>query len=52
MIKVLDPKNDMVFQKLFGMKEHKHILINFLKLILNLIGRNSIKDVEFEEKDI
>lgn len=23
MIKVLDPKNDIVFQKLFGMKEHK-----------------------------
>ena len=23
MIKVLDPKNDVVFQKLFGMKAHK-----------------------------
>ncbi len=50
MIKVLDPKNDIVFQKLFGMKEHKHILISFLNSILNLTGKNVIKDVEFEEK--
>ena len=50
MIKVLDPKNDVVFQKLFGMKAHKHILINFLNSILNLNVRNAIKDVEFEEK--
>ena len=52
MIKVLDPKNDVVFQKLFGMKEHKHILISFLNSILNLNGRNAIKDVEFEEKHL
>ena len=50
MIKVLDPKNDVVFQKLFGMMAHKHILINFLNSILNLNVRNAIKDVEFEEK--
>ncbi|HEX9026176.1 MAG TPA: hypothetical protein VF839_06900 [Clostridium sp.] len=28
MIKVLNPKNDVVFQKLFGMKAHKNILIS------------------------
>lgn len=52
MIKVLDPKNDVVFQKLFGMKKHKSILISFLNSILNLNGRNAIKDVEFEEKHL
>ncbi|WP_459481136.1 Rpn family recombination-promoting nuclease/putative transposase [Clostridium saccharoperbutylacetonicum] len=52
MIKVLDPKNDVVFQKLFGMKKHKIILISFLNSILNLNGRNLIKDVEFEEKHL
>jgi predicted transposase/invertase (TIGR01784 family) len=52
MIKVLDPKNDVVFQKLFGMKKHKNILVSFLNSILNLNGRNAIKDVEFEEKHL
>lgn len=52
MIKVLDPKNDIVFQKIFGMKEHKNILISFLNSILNLTGKNIIKDVEFEEKHL
>ncbi|CUU47517.1 Rpn family recombination-promoting nuclease/putative transposase [Clostridium beijerinckii] len=36
MIKVLDPQNDVVFQKLFGMKAYKNILISFLKSILNI----------------
>ena len=52
MTKVLDPKNDVVFQKLFGMKIHKNILISFLNSILNLSGENSIKEVEFEEKHL
>ncbi len=52
MIKILDPKNDVVFQKLFGIKAHKHILISFLNSILRLEGRNAIKDVEFEEKHL
>ncbi|GKX66349.1 Rpn family recombination-promoting nuclease/putative transposase [Inconstantimicrobium mannanitabidum] len=50
MTKILDPKNDVVFQKLFGMKAHKHILISFLNSILNLSGENAIKEVDFEEK--
>ena len=52
MTKVLDPKNDVVFQKLFGMEKHKHILISFLNLILNLTGKNAINEVEFEEKNL
>ena len=52
MTKILDPKNDVVFQKLFGMKKHKHILISFLNSILNLNEGNSIKNVEFEEKHL
>ena len=50
MIKVLDPKNDVVFQKIFGMKKNKPILISFLNSILNLTGEERIKEVEFEEK--
>lgn len=52
MDKLLDPKNDIVFQKIFGMKKNKKILISFLNAILNLKGDNSIKDVQFEEKNI
>jgi predicted transposase/invertase (TIGR01784 family) len=52
MTKLLDPKNDVVFQKLFGMKKHKNILISFLNSILNLTGENLIKNVEFEEKHL
>ncbi|MDD3049196.1 MAG: PD-(D/E)XK nuclease family transposase [Bacilli bacterium] len=52
MVKLLDPKNDIVFQKLFGMKKNRHILISFLNSILNLTGENSIKDAEFEEKHL
>lgn len=34
MVKILSPKNDVVFQKLFGSIENKNILIIFLNLIL------------------
>lgn len=52
MVKLLDPKNDLVFQKLFGMKKHKHILINFLNAVLELDGLNKIREVSFEEKQL
>ena len=52
MVKLLDPKNDLVFQKLFGMKKHKHILINFLNAVLELDGLDKIKEVSFEEKQL
>lgn len=50
MHKLLDPKNDVVFQKIFGMKKHKEILISFLNSILYLKGEDMIKEVTFEEK--
>ena len=50
MHKLLDQKNDVVFQKIFGMKKHKEILISFLNSILYLKGEDMIKEVTFEEK--
>ena len=50
MIELLDPKNDVVFQKIFGMKKHKEILISFLNSLLYFKGENEIKEVTFEEK--
>ena len=29
MVKILSPKNDVVFQNLFGTQEHKELLISF-----------------------
>lgn len=52
MTKILDPKNDVVFQKIFGIRKNKHILISFLNSILNLKGDKLIKNVEFEEKHL
>jgi len=52
MIKMLDPKNDVVFQKIFGMKKNKPILISFLNSILKLTVEDKIKEVEFEEKTL
>ena len=52
MIKILDPKNDVVFQKIFGMKKNKPILISFLNSILHLTGEDRIKEVDFEEKTL
>ena len=34
MVKILSPKNDVVFQKLFGSEEHKDLLISFFELYL------------------
>lgn len=52
MIKLLDPKNDVVFQKIFGAKKHKEILISFLNSLLYLKGKDEIKEVTFEEKTL
>lgn len=45
----LDPKNDVVFQKIFGMKENKDILISFLESILE-DEKIDIDTLELEEK--
>lgn len=50
--KILDPKNDVVFQMLFGVKEHENLLISFLNSILSPDGHDKIKSVTIEEKSI
>ncbi|WP_428865120.1 Rpn family recombination-promoting nuclease/putative transposase [Clostridium sediminicola] len=45
----LDPKNDVVFQKIFGIQKNKDILISFLDAILE--DENiDIQSIEFDEK--
>ena len=50
MVKILSPKNDVVFQKLFGTQEHKELLISFLNSILIKSGNEEIKSISIEEK--
>ena len=45
----LDPKNDFIFQLLFGKQENKDILIDLLNAILNREGKNRIIDIESVE---
>ena len=52
MVKILSPKNDVVFQKLFGTEQHKEILISFLNSILIKSGNEEIKSISIEEKRI
>ena len=40
--KMLNPKNDVVFQKIFGNKENKGLLISFLNAILVRAGNSKI----------
>ena len=49
---LLSPKNDVVFQNLFGRNEHKEILISFLNAILTSSEEGKIKDVVINEKKI
>lgn len=51
MSRYLDPTNDVSFRKLFGTKEHQHLLISFLNSILCLEGKRQIKTVELLPKD-
>ena len=43
--KFLDPKNDVAFKKVFGSEEHKDILINFINDILELRGKEEIREL-------
>lgn len=45
----LDPKNDVVFQKIFGIEKNKDILISFLEAILD-DEKIDIESIELEEK--
>ncbi len=50
MNKLLNPKNDVVFQKIFGVKENEKLLISFLNSILEPMGNGKIKSITLEEK--
>lgn len=43
----LDPKNDVVFQKIFGSPENEDILISFLNAILEGTEKEKIQSVEY-----
>lgn len=45
--KFLDPKNDILFKRIFGTEKKKDILIHFLNDILGFTGKSVIKDIEF-----
>ena len=51
-MQLLSPKNDVVFQKLFGRNENKDVLISFLNSIIIEAGNVRIADVKIEEKKI
>jgi len=50
MNKLLNPKNDVVFQKIFGVKENEKLLISFLNSILEPMGNGKIKSITLEDK--
>jgi len=50
MNKLLNPKNDVVFQKIFGVKENEKLLISFLNSVLEPMGNGKIKSITLEEK--
>ncbi|GHT23898.1 transposase [Bacteroidia bacterium] len=45
MAKYLDPKNDLVFKRVFG--EHPHLLISFLNALMPLEKGNEIESIEY-----
>jgi predicted transposase/invertase (TIGR01784 family) len=51
MSRYLDPTNDIAFKKLFGIEQHKPLLVSFLNAILSLEGSRRIKNVEFLTKE-
>jgi predicted transposase/invertase (TIGR01784 family) len=44
---ILDPKNDVVFQKIFGSPENEDILISFLNALLEGTEKEKIKHIEY-----
>lgn len=51
-MEMLSPKNDVVFQLLFGKNQNKEILISFLNAVLSSSIHEKITDVEVKEKKI
>ncbi|KEF39465.1 conserved hypothetical protein, putative transposase or invertase [Schinkia azotoformans MEV2011] len=50
--KLMDLKIDYAFKQLFGMEKNKKITVVFLNAILNRSGRESIKDITFNNTEI
>ena len=44
---ILDPKNDVVFQRIFGNPENEEILVSFLNSLLSSTEKERIKYVEY-----
>ncbi|MBL0710573.1 MAG: PD-(D/E)XK nuclease family transposase, partial [Colwellia sp.] len=44
-MKFADPTNDLAFKKIFGNKNHKHILISLLNAILAFSDEQTITEV-------
>ena len=42
-----DPKTDIIFKKIFGQEEHKHLLIELLNSLLELDDAHRIVDLEY-----
>ena len=49
-MKYYDPKTDVVFKKVFG--EHKNLAISLLNAVLQLDGKDEIKDLEYLPSEI
>lgn len=45
--KILDPKNDVVFQKIFGSPENEDILLSFLNALLENTDKENIEKIEY-----
>ncbi|MDR0306665.1 MAG: Rpn family recombination-promoting nuclease/putative transposase [Chitinispirillales bacterium] len=48
--KYLDPKNDLMFKKVFG--EHKHLCISLLNSLLKFKGDRLIESIEYETNEL
>ena len=48
--RLLNPKIDFVFKKIFGSEKHPGVLISFLNAVLK--PKNNITDVEIKNTDI
>ncbi|MDP4144094.1 MAG: Rpn family recombination-promoting nuclease/putative transposase [Bacillota bacterium] len=44
---ILDPKNDVVFQKIFGSPENEDILISFLNALMEKTEKEKIKHIDY-----
>lgn len=42
-----DPKTDLIFKKIFGTHEHKHLLIDLLNALLELDEAHRLADIEY-----